>query len=99
MTPRRSAAVGAGASHLLPKASARSWRTAPGSHRRDLRAIWRAPQYSVFECRLSPAWLQALLGELLDVMESDEDPIGWNDQCGRFASPLGSANPRWDSPG
>ena len=32
-------------------------------------------QYSVFECRLSPASLQTLVGELLDVMKSDEDSI------------------------
>lgn len=32
-------------------------------------------QYSVFECRLSSASLQALIGELLDVIKSDEDSI------------------------
>jgi CRISPR-associated protein Cas2 len=32
-------------------------------------------QYSVFECRLSPASLQTLIGELLDVMKPDEDSI------------------------
>ena len=32
-------------------------------------------QYSVFECRLSPASLQTLIGELLDVIKSDEDSI------------------------
>jgi CRISPR-associated protein Cas2 len=32
-------------------------------------------QYSVFECRLSPTSLQTLIGELLDVMQSDRDSI------------------------
>lgn len=33
-------------------------------------------QYSVFECRrLSPTSLQTLIGELLDVMQSDGDSI------------------------
>ncbi len=32
-------------------------------------------QYSVFECRLSPAALEGLIGELLEVMDHDEDSI------------------------
>jgi len=32
-------------------------------------------QYSVFECRLSPAALQGMVGELHDVLDPDEDSI------------------------
>lgn len=32
-------------------------------------------QYSVFECRLSPASFQHFMGELMDVMEPREDSI------------------------
>ena len=32
-------------------------------------------QYSVFECRLSAASLQVMIGELLDTMEYTEDSI------------------------
>jgi len=32
-------------------------------------------QYSVFECRLNAASLQAMVGELLDVMHDTEDSI------------------------
>lgn len=32
-------------------------------------------QYSVFECRLSPASLEHFMGELMDVLEPKEDSI------------------------
>lgn len=57
-------------STMTPAGERRLVRVASVCERYGVRA-----QYSVFECRLSAASLQALIGELLDVMKADEDSI------------------------
>jgi CRISPR-associated protein Cas2 len=57
-------------STLNPEGERRLARVAAICERFGVRA-----QYSLFECRLSPAAFQVMLGELLDVIDLDADSI------------------------
>ena len=47
-------------------------------------------QFSVFECRLSPERLARMIGEVEDVIDSDEDSV----MVYRFAGQIGDARLR-----